>query len=151
MVPHVISHKLICESQCTMTKLNYEILLTSKLLNNYIDYCLTTSSYMFNKVCIYYWPTKNMGLTWDPMKTPIVSISPSWCTLKKIAIGYNWTKKDIHVMWQAGMISSCMDFLDICHGSWHICKVNFVDSTITTCEICDIYWLQFFFNITNWS
>jgi hypothetical protein len=28
-----------------MTKLNYEILLTNKSLNNYIDYYLTTSSY----------------------------------------------------------------------------------------------------------
>jgi hypothetical protein len=33
MAPHVISHKLIYESQSTMTKLNYEILLTSKSLN----------------------------------------------------------------------------------------------------------------------
>jgi hypothetical protein len=41
-----LSHKLICENQCTMTKLNYEILLISKSLNNYIDYCLTTSSYI---------------------------------------------------------------------------------------------------------
>jgi hypothetical protein len=45
MIPHVISHKIICENQCTMTKLNYEILLTNKSLNNYIDYCLTTSNY----------------------------------------------------------------------------------------------------------
>jgi hypothetical protein len=28
-----LSHKLICESQCTMTKLNYEILLKNKSLN----------------------------------------------------------------------------------------------------------------------
>jgi hypothetical protein len=27
MANHVISHKIICENQCTMTKLNYEILL----------------------------------------------------------------------------------------------------------------------------
>jgi hypothetical protein len=57
MVPHVISHKIFkrkqntpCESQCTMIKLNYEILLTSKSLNNYVDYCLTTLSYIIPKL-----------------------------------------------------------------------------------------------------
>ncbi len=66
-----------------MTKLNYEILLTSNSLNNYINYCLTTSSYKIipllklnptinliheimslgnisNKVCIRNGPTINL-------------------------------------------------------------------------------------------
>jgi hypothetical protein len=89
----------------------------------------------------------NIGSNENPKQLPYL---PSWCTFKKIAIGDNWTKNDTHVMCQDRMISSCMDFLEIFHGSWHICKVNFVDSSITTCEICDIYWLLFFSNITTW-
>jgi hypothetical protein len=54
-------------------------------------------------------------------------------------------------MWQYGMNSSCMGFLKLCNGSWHMCKANFVASFMTTCEICDIYWLQFCTNITSWS
>jgi len=54
-------------------------------------------------------------------------------------------------MWRYGMNWSCMGFLKICNGSWHMCKVHFVASFITICEICDIYWLQFCTNITSWS
>jgi hypothetical protein len=33
MAPHAISHKLICESQCIMARLDCEILLISKSSN----------------------------------------------------------------------------------------------------------------------
>jgi hypothetical protein len=84
-----------------------------------------------------------MRLKWDPMKTPNSYHMSLMVYLKKITIGYNWTKNDIHVM------HDNMTWIQIFHGSWHICKVNFVDPSITTCEICDIYYRQFCTDITT--
>jgi len=75
------------------------------------------------------------------MKTPNSYHISLMVYLKIITIGYNWTKNDTHAM------HGNMTWIQNFHGSWHICKVNFVDSSITTCEICDIYYCHFCTNI----